>query len=92
MAIIHQGRVRAAGDPTALVQTLTGSVWKKAIDRAQLADYQQRFKVISMRLVAGKTLLHVHQSELPESGFEPVVPDLEDLYFATIRGIHGAAN
>jgi len=93
MAIIHQGQVRAAGDPTALVQALNGFVWKKAIDRAQLADYQQRFRVISMRLVAGKTLLHVLQDELPEPGFEPVVPDLEDLYFATIRGFnHGAAN
>jgi ABC-2 type transport system ATP-binding protein len=93
MAIIHQGQVRAAGDPAALVQALNGAVWKKAIDRTQLADYQQRFRVISMRLVAGRTLLHVLQNELPEPGFEPVVPDLEDLYFATIRGFnHGAAN
>ena len=68
------------------MQALNGSVWKKAIDRAQLADYQQRFRVISMRLVAGETLLHVLQDELPEPGFEPVVPDLEDLYFSTIRG------
>ena len=93
MAIIHQGRVRAAGDPAALVQALNGLVWKKAIDRAQLADYQQRFRVISMRLFAGRTLLHVLQDDLPEPGFEPVVPDLEDLYFATIRGFsYGAAN
>src|SRR6202451_4813843 len=35
MAIIHQGRVRAAGDPTALVKSLSGCVWKKAIDRPQ---------------------------------------------------------
>ena len=34
MAIIHQGRVHAAGDPAALVQALNGRVWKKAIDRA----------------------------------------------------------
>lgn len=93
MAIIHQGQVRAAGEPAALVQALNGTVWKKAIDRTQLADYQQRFRVISMRLVAGRTLLHVLQDELPEPGFEPVVPDLEDLYFSTIRGFnHGTAN
>jgi hypothetical protein len=30
---------------------------------------------------------------LPEPGFEQVVPDLEDLYFATIKGLMaGAAN
>ena len=50
MAIIHQGRVRAAGDPAALVQALNGTVWKKAIDRPQVAEYQERFRVISMRL------------------------------------------
>ena len=93
MAIIHQGRVRAAGDPTALVQALKGMVWRKAIDRPQVAEYQERFRVISMRLFAGRTVLHVLQNDLPESGFEPVVPDLEDLYFATIRGFsYGAAN
>jgi ABC-type multidrug transport system ATPase subunit len=93
MAIIHQGRVRAAGDPTALVQALNGFVWKKAIDRPQLAEYQERFRVISMRLFGGRTMLHVLQNDLPEPGFEPVVPDLEDLYFATIRGFsYGTAN
>jgi hypothetical protein len=46
-----------------------------------------------MRLFAGRTMLHVLQNELPEPGFEPVVPDLEDLYFATIRGFaYGTAN
>jgi ABC-type multidrug transport system ATPase subunit len=93
MAIIHQGQVRAAGDPAELVQALGGFVWKKAIDRSQLADYQKRFQVISMRLFAGRTMLHVLQNDLPEPGFEPVVPDLEDLYFATIRGFsYGAKN
>ena len=93
MAIIHQGRVHAAGDPALLVNQLNGHVWKKAIARSEVADYQQRFRVISMRLVAGRTLLHVLSDGLPESGFEPVVPDLEDLYFATIRGFTtGAVN
>jgi ABC-2 type transport system ATP-binding protein len=93
MAIIHQGRVRAAGDPAALVRALNGCVWRKAIDRPQLAAYQERFQVISMRLFGGRTMLHVLQGDLPEPGFEPVVPDLEDLYFATIRGFsYGTAN
>ena len=63
MAIIHQGRVHAAGDPSALVAALYGRVWKKSIGRADLADYQQRFCVISMRLFAGRTLLHVLQDD-----------------------------
>jgi ABC-type multidrug transport system ATPase subunit len=93
MAIIHQGRVHAAGEPAALVEQLNGRVWKRTIERAELADYQQRFRVISIRLFAGRTLLHAFNDELPEAGFEPVTPDLEDLYFATIRGfLRGGAN
>jgi len=88
MAIIHQGRVRATGDPAAVVAQLSGRVWRKAIPRTDLADYQQRLRVISMRLVAGQTLLHVHADAVPDPDFEPVVPDLEDLYFATIRGFN----
>src|SRR5246127_2457166 len=53
MAVLHQGQVLVAGDPAALVQSLNGRVWKKAIERSLLNDYQQRFRVISMRLVAG---------------------------------------
>src|SRR6202453_4272318 len=86
MAIIHQGRVHAAGDPMELVTRLNGRVWRKAIARSEVPDYQQRFQVISMHLFGGRNVLHVLQDELPEPGFEPVVPDLEDLYFATIKG------
>ncbi len=93
MAIIHQGRVRAAGDPMALVAKLNGRVWRKPIEPSQLADYQQQLRVISMHLFGGRNVVHVLHDEVPEPGFEPVAPDLEDLYFATIKGYtDGAAN
>jgi hypothetical protein len=38
------------------------------------------------RRFAGRTLIHVVSDGLPEFDFEPVPPDLEDLYFATIKG------
>jgi ABC-2 type transport system ATP-binding protein len=39
-----------------------------------------------MRLFAGRTLIHVWGDNQPDNGFEAVTPDLEDVYFATIRG------
>src|SRR6202451_1776350 len=48
IAIIHQGRVRATGDPTELVTRLNGRMWRKAIVGSEVAEYQQRFKVISI--------------------------------------------
>src|SRR5215467_8680427 len=86
MAIIHEGRVVAAGEPMTLVSELDGKVWRKSIAHDDLAAYRQRFQLISMRLVAGQTLVHVLSDHSPEPGFEPAAPDLEDLYFATIRG------
>jgi ABC-type multidrug transport system ATPase subunit len=86
MAIIHQGRVLVTGEPTALVAELQGRVWKKSIDAAELATHRQEFQVVLVRLFAGKTLIHVLSDGQPGAGFEPATPDLEDLYFATIRG------
>jgi ABC-2 type transport system ATP-binding protein len=86
MAVIHQGRVMVAGEPAALVASLQGKVWKTTIHSSELAAYRERFKVILIRLFAGRTLIHVWSDTAPDTGFEAVAPDLEDLYFATIRG------
>jgi ABC-2 type transport system ATP-binding protein len=92
MAIIHEGQVRVAGNPSELVAQLQGQVWKKSIAHDELAGCRERFQLISMRLFAGQTLIHVLSSRQPEAGFEPVAPDLEDFYFATIKGfIHQPA-
>jgi len=93
MAIIHQGRVRVAGNPTELVAALSGKVWRKSIAHSELESYRQRFQLISMRLFAGQTLVHVLSDQSPEAGFELAAPDLEDLYFATIKGyVHRPAS
>ncbi|MGB6679106.1 MAG: ABC transporter ATP-binding protein [Terriglobales bacterium] len=86
MAIIHEGRVRVAGNPSELVAELDGKVWRKSIAHDELARYRDRYQLISMRLFAGQTLVHVLNDQPPEAGFEPAVADLEDFYFATIKG------
>lgn len=86
MAIIHQGRVMVTGEPAALVGSMQGKVWKKTIEPTELQASREKFKVILVRLFAGRTLIHAWSDTQPETGFEPVAPDLEDLYFATIRG------
>lgn len=91
MAIINQGRVVANGEPSILVTRIEGKIWKKSIETSQLESYRQRFQLISTRLFAGRNIVHVYSDSLPEPGFEPVKPDLEDLYFATIKGFTHAA-
>jgi len=86
MAIIHEGRLRVAGNPAQLVDGLKGRVWRRFIAQGDLDLYRERFQLISMRLIAGQTLVHVLNDQSPEPGFELAEPDLEDLYFATIKG------
>src|SRR5579872_7218626 len=86
MAIIHQGRVLVTGEPLALVNQLQGKVWKKSIDAAELESHKAQYRVILVRLFAGRTLIHVLSDHALGAGFETVAPDLEDLYFATIHG------
>ncbi len=85
MAIIAAGRVLLAGDPQRCIDGLRGRVWKKIVDRGELAGYQREGAVISTRLVAGKTFIHVVSDGRPDASFEEETPDLEDVYFSALR-------
>jgi hypothetical protein len=54
------------------------------IDKDALADHRARFDVISTRLFAGRTVIHVLADRRPGDGFEPVSGGLEDVYFSTL--------
>jgi hypothetical protein len=43
-------------------------------------------QVLSTRLFGGRTRLRVFADTRPDVSFEPVLPDLEDVYFAAIKG------
>jgi len=91
MAIIAGGRVLLTGDPADTIDGLKGQVWKKIIARDQLPSYEEECVVISTRLVAGRTAIHVVSGERPDPTFEPVPPDLEDVYFSTLRSANQQA-
>ncbi len=81
MAIINRGRVLLSGEPLATIAALEGRVWRKHVDKDQLADHQARFEVLSTRLVGGRPRIHVYAEADPGEGFAPVEPGLEDVYF-----------
>jgi len=86
MAIIHEGRVLYEGKPEDAVAQLKDRVWQRSIAKADLPGYEQRYRVISNRLVGGRPHLHVLSAQAPEDGFAPSAPDLEDVFFTCIRG------
>ena len=85
MAVIHEGRVRRTGDPLRLVKDIEGKVHQRIVDKAELAGVLGSHRVLSTQLVGGRTRLRVFADAAPE-GFEAAPPDLEDVYFATIKG------
>jgi ABC-2 type transport system ATP-binding protein len=86
MAIIHQGKVLFSGGPDAAVKGLGGTIWEKAIPKHDMNEYEQRYRVISSKLIAGRPLIHVFAPQDPGEGFVPVAPDLEDVFFSRIGG------
>ena len=90
MAVLANGRVQLEGKPLDLIAATRGQVWRKTIERNQLEDYQQRYEVISTRLFAGNSVIHVLAEQQPE-GFEPVEGGLEDVYFSTLSTLRRAA-
>jgi ABC-type multidrug transport system ATPase subunit len=86
MAILNQGRVLFHGRPDDAVAELEGRIWKATIPKAELRGCEERHRVVSSRLVAGRPLIHVFADEPPAPGFERSSPDLEDVFFTKIRG------
>jgi hypothetical protein len=83
MAIISHGRVLAQGDPADALRGVEGKIWRRRIAKGDLAEVRAEHAVISTKLVAGQTVVHVLSDAQP-TGFEPVPASLEDVYFSTL--------
>lgn len=85
MAIMNKGQVLLTGRPNDAIAALSLQVWKKQVSKESLPDYEARHTVLSTRLVAGRSVIHVFSADRPEEGFEQIEPDLEDVYFRQLR-------
>ncbi len=84
MAVLANGEIVSQGTPKKLIEQLKGRIWTKTIDKSELAQYQQNYKVISNHLCAGKVVLRVELATQP-SGFDEAIANLEDVYFLAIN-------
>lgn len=91
MAVLANGRIVLDGAPQDLIAELRGHVWQKTIDRAVLGDHIAAHRVISSRLLAGRTIIHVASDTSPGDGFVPAAGSLQDVYFSTLDALRRAA-
>src|SRR5271165_2663553 len=57
-AIINNGRVLYQGRPQDAVAQLNGRIWQISIAKNELANYEERYQVVSSKLIGGRPLLH----------------------------------
>ena len=86
MAIIDRGEILLEAEPLAAVTALRGKIWRRVIEKTELSEVEQANAVISTKLLAGRTVVHVYGDASPGAGWHAVEPDLEDVYFSTMAG------
>lgn len=86
MAIINRGEILLEAEPMRSVRNLSGKIWRRILEKREFDTVAASHAVISTKLLAGQTLVHVYSDHTPGAGFERVEPDLEDVYFSTMGG------
>jgi ABC-2 type transport system ATP-binding protein len=89
LAIIDKGAILLEAEPLRAVAAMQGRIWRRVIQRTELPELQRAQSVISTKLLAGRTVVHVHSETSPGAGFDLVEPDLEDVYFSAMAGYYG---
>lgn len=91
MAVLADGRVQLEGAPLDLIHATRGRVWMKVIDRTELEQIREQYEILSTRLYAGQTIIHILSDHDPGNGFTAADAGLEDVYFCTLAQSRRAA-
>ncbi|MET4108358.1 ABC transporter ATP-binding protein [Hymenobacter sp. UYP22] len=92
MAIINQGQILLEAAPLEAAAALQGRIWRTLTTKQALPALEQEHRVISTKLLGGRSLVRVYSPAQPAPGFEAVEPDLEDVYFSALTGCFHPAN
>jgi len=84
MAVLAAGEILLQGNPIEVTNNLEGKIWRKIVNMDEAKEIEANMALISKRLFAGRTVVHVMADEPPE-GFESAPANLEDVYFSTLH-------
>jgi ABC-type multidrug transport system ATPase subunit len=84
LAIIDRGEILLTAEPARAIDELRGKIWRRSVTKDELTALEARCNVISTKLLAGRTIVHVYADESPSPEFEPVEPDMKDVYFSVM--------
>lgn len=86
MAIINRGCILLEDEPARAVEAMRGRLWRRVVSKSELAALEREHAVISTKLLAGRTIVHVEASSSPGADWQAAEPALEDVYFSTMAG------
>ena len=87
MAIMNKGEVLFNGTTDEAIDLVRSKVWEKQISKSELAEYQEKYKIISNKRVAGLPMINVFSEENPLNGFVKSDENLESVFFAKLNGL-----
>jgi len=91
MAIINRGTILLEAEPARAIDELRGKIWRRTVSRTELSAVELEHQVISTKLLAGRTIVHVYAESSPGAAFESVDPSLQDVYFSVMSRMRVAA-
>lgn len=86
LAIINGGKVLYRGTSVDGEKSLEGKIWKTVIDRDIYEEVNSKYNVIFANYNPDNSLnVRVYAENCPGDEFEPANPQLEDLYFVSLK-------
>jgi len=82
LAIIDRGEILLTAEPSRAIDELRGKIWRRSVTKDELNALEARLDVISTKLLAGRTIVHVYANASPGAEFESVEPGMKDVYFS----------
>ena len=92
MAIINKGRIVLKTNTIDAMVKLKGKIWEREIPKSDLPQFEKLYDVLSTRLFAGKTLIHIFSETNPDNGFTKVPVSLQDVYFHHLKKTERTVN
>jgi len=85
MAIIDKGRILFEAEPLRAVAELEGTVWERVVSKEELPAIEREHRVLSTKLLSGRTAVRVYSASQPSPAFHTVEPQLHDVYFRAMQ-------
>ena len=80
-AIINEGEIVFEESTEKAISALQGRIWEKEVLKSEASVYRERYRLLSTRLLAGKTLIRIFSAQRPDDSFYSVPATMEDVYF-----------